>query len=744
MSARPDPPRRAPASVIVDLVAALVLVATALLGLASTFAGWDFLVIGLVSAALGLVLVLLTRRSSVALLLVGVPILALLLGGPVALRDGGLGLGIPGPQTLAEVMRGSVTGWSELLGTWAHVDANGPPALVPFLLGFVGASLAGVLALRSRSAAAPVLPLLGVLVVVLLLRRRTGDDFAWFTLAFAVVALGWTVTRGLVLSREHAVRTAGSRVGGVGRGVSAVVIAGVAIALAATLTSGTSASTGANLRGDAADLPELEGLDSPLRRFRSFAEHPDKQSDNVHRKLLFTVAGAPRASRVRILALDRYDGNEWVAGSGTVSGTHDDAFHRMDNTLDNPARGRELRVQVAVAKAWRSAWLPTVGSLTSLRFLFEEAEARREGLRYNLATSTAVVPVGAGEGDDYEFTAVLPPDRLTARMRPWPGPGMAVEGIQRVDPLLQPVLASKAPPMRKVFVLAKYLREEGRYSDGAMPGETRHAAGHDLDRVVDDFLLARRPVGNDEQYAAAMAMMANRVGVPARVVVGAVVPRDGKVRGEDVHAWVELRVSDGSWRTLPTEEFMGDEPPRRNLLPAPRPRVPPAAVAEPVEPVTPPEVAREQQARDDAEAEQRSLVLRVLPWLVVLLLTLVLPVAKLLRRTVRRRRGRPSDRVAGAWAELVDHARDLGMSVPLGVSRPAQARALTRAGDFSERADNEVFSRVEPDEAQVGRVWHDLGRERRAMTAGRPLRRRVWAPFNPVSLLRASRGHRDD
>ena len=42
--------------------------------------------------------------------------------------------------------------------------------------------------------------------------------------------------------------------------------------------------------------------------------------------------------------------------------------------------------------------------------------------------------------------------------------------------------------------------------------------------MIDDFLLAPRPVGDDEQYAAAMALLANRVGVPARVVVGAVRP----------------------------------------------------------------------------------------------------------------------------------------------------------------------------------------------------------------------------
>ena len=52
--------------------------------------------------------------------------------------------------------------------------------------------------------------------------------------------------------------------------------------------------------------------------------------------------------------------------------------------------------------------MPTVGSLTSLRFLFHRRRLKARQLRYDLATSTAVVPVGVAQGDDYEFTAVSP------------------------------------------------------------------------------------------------------------------------------------------------------------------------------------------------------------------------------------------------------------------------------------------------------------------------------------------------
>ena len=78
-------------------------------------------------------------------------------------------------------------------------------------------------------------------------------------------------------------------------------------------------------------------------------------------------------------------------------------------------------------------------------------------------------------------------------------------------------------------------------------------------------------VGNDEQYAALMALLANEVGVPRpRGAGGAVVPEGGVVTGKDVSAWVELRAADGSWRTLPTEAFMSDEPPADRSRDPPR------------------------------------------------------------------------------------------------------------------------------------------------------------------------------
>ena len=720
---------------VLDLAAVLVLIGLAVVGLAPSFNGWGFLVLAEVAAVIGIVVALATVRLPITVVVAVAPLVAVLLGGPVALRSSGLGGGIPDAETLADVMQGAWSGWGELLVTLPFVDLEGPPALVPYLLGYTGAVVATLLALRSRSAGGPVLPLLGVLVVVLLLRQPAEGLLSWHPVGFAVVALAWAAFRGLAFTPERSDEIRGSSHGRGVRGVMAVIVLGSALLVAVPLTSGSADSRGESLRGQIGKLPEVTELDSPLRNFRAYSK-PPPGVDNLYNKILFRVSGAPRGSRVRLLTLDRYDGRSWVADNDTMTGTSEDRFLRMDSLVDNPTKGRRIRVQIALRRAYSSVWVPTIGSLTTLQFLFSESEARREELRYNLATSTAVVPLGLKGGNDFEFTAIQPEDRLTRGMRPWPERVLTVKGARRADPLIRRVLASRAPPMRKVFVLADYLREEGRYSDGTAPGEEQYRSGHDRRRLFGQFLLAPRPVGNDEQYAAAMAVLANRVGVPARVVVGAPVPRDGKVRGSDVEAWVELRVADGSWRTLETQRFMGNRPPRPGLTPAPRPSMRlGTAVVTPVTPVAP-EVKASTQAEKQADAQRRSLVVRSLPWLLPLLLVLLVPLAKLVRRRWRRTRGRPSDKMAGAWSELVDHARDLGIPVRPHATRPAQARVLALTGPLSREADDGVFGFEEPEPATVEACWQQVMRERRVLGQSQPLRRRLWAPFNPVTLVR--------
>ena len=238
-------------------------------------------------------------------------------------------------------------------------------------------------------------------------------------------------------------------------------------------------------------------------------------------------------------------------------------------------------------------------------------------------------------------------------------------------------------PMDRVLAAAEHLRTEGKYSDGVGRTERVYVAGHSVWRLSDEFVNAPQIVGNDEQYAAAMALIANDIGVPARVVLGAIVPEGGRVTGKDVQAWVELRAADGSWRTLPTEAFMSTTPPADQVPETNTPMS--GTVIPPPNPIPPPSDAGEQSdadlkerkaTRKKAEQEDEGLIPGVPVWvgavltyvggplLVILLLLGAVVGLKAWRRHRRRSADSASARFVGAWRELVDHARDLGQVVP--------------------------------------------------------------------------------
>ena len=117
--------------------------------------------------------------------------------------------------------------------------------------------------------------------------------------------------------------------------------------------------------------------------------------------------------------------------------------------------------------------------------------------------------------------------------------------------------------------------------------------------------------------------------------------------------------------------------PRRNDPPQEPIVVPPEPTPEP-EPSPPPtqQPDPEDDPQDEPDQAASSRSWRWLLWLLVPLAVAAVPAYKLVRRLRRRRVQRVSLRYAGAWQELVDTARDLGLAVPPRRSRPAQALAL--------------------------------------------------------------------
>ena len=314
-----------------------------------------------------------------------------------------------------------------------------------------------------------------------------------------------------------------------------------------------------------------------------------------------------------------------------------------------------------------------------------------------------------------------------------------------LDESLKPWRESGLSPMSQVRSLAKYLRTNGRYSDGASPSERRYTAGHDAARLGDGFFLAPRIVGNDEQYAAFLALAANRLGVPARVVVGAVPGQGRWVRGRDVQAWVEVRVADGSWRTMSTATFMGARPPRRDDVPRELPDdflglddVEDAEESPSSEPEARPRPAEDGPDGADAGggADEPAGPGGPLLWIPLLgLLSWAVPLFKLLRRRARSSFGSPEVRIVRGWREVLDQARDLGHPVPAGLGRVEQARLLDLDPGPAARAQDALFARASPEAPMATELWVSVREQRRILTRRAGLLRRAWAPWNPVSLL---------
>jgi hypothetical protein len=734
---------------LVDASAVLALTTLALLGFDETFSSRVYLATGITGAVVVvLVAVCVTAAAGprTGIYLLAAAALYVPIGAVAAFRPFQEGR-LPSGEELTDVLTSTLTGTEELLTTIPPLDPVGSVMVLPYALGYLCAGTAVWLAFRTRRPLAPVVPLLVAEgVVVLLGPLRSGDLTLLFGVAFAAVAFWWSSWR----AADPASRTTEVTHAGRGRVTRAVAV-GLVIGVAATVVTQvvpTSSLDGDRvvLRGRIGSGATVDQLDNPLSGFRRYTEQKDGSPDNVYDKTMLVVRGLDEPTPMRFVTLDQYDGSAWRADNRTVPDAEDDLFQRIGSQVGAPRPGAEVEVNVEVRQSYTGAWLPLVGQLTSISFDFTDGDAQREDVRYNPATSSAFVVGGVSPGDDYTFTASVPVSRLAKNSAAYPVDEPLQPAGQKLDEYLAPYVRSGRDPLTQVLLLARYLQRNGRYSDGA--GALVVPPGHDVNRLAAQFIGARRIVGNDEQYAAFMALAANRLRVPARVVVGAVT-QDGKVQGKDVVAWVELRVRDGSWRILPTATFMSHRKPSKD-------DEPPQSLEEFVqdqvadddeddpdsqEQVPLPDESANPQQDQQGESDSalpggaRSLGLLLL----VAAVSWVVPGAKLARRLWRRTRRRPSRRLVGAWSELVDLGLDLRLPVPMHATREAQAAALDVDPALAQHADDLIFGVDEPDGEEADTYWLAVEQARKSLAKQHSFLSQVRAYYNPASLVAARR-----
>jgi hypothetical protein len=236
-------------------------------------------------------------------------------------------------------------------------------------------------------------------------------------------------------------------------------------------------------------------------------------------------------------------------------------------------------------------------------------------------------------------------------------------------------------------------------------------------------------VGDDEQYAVTMALMAGELGIPARVVMGFYPDEDQAQKGvfaangNSLHAWVEVAFDGVGWLpfdpTPPEDQVPNDQTTKPKADPKPQVLQPPPPVQEPVD--LPPTVPddREGEDEDNPAAAILGLIaaiggISLLSIAVLMAPFIVIAALKAKRRRERLEAERAADRISGGWDELVDRAVDFGTPVRPGATRSEDADVVgtafeePRVATLARRADVEVFGPTDPTPTEVEEFWRQV------------------------------------
>jgi transglutaminase-like putative cysteine protease len=764
---------RISAATIGDLAVLSVLSLLAVLGYQTSFGDADFLLAaigGLIVGTGAAVAGTLLRLGLLNTVLLGLAAY-FVLGTPFTMAERGIGFVLPSLDTLAGLAIGAVYGWADIVTIGTPVEAPYYVAAVPYVATWVVSLVSSLLVLRwlprRRTVLSASVLLIGP-VVLYLSGILLGTDQPFLAavrgIAFAVIALVWLAWRRRfgVETESGDARLMMRRLRGTG-----IVLAGaVAIGSLAGLAWAPVASDRFVLRDEIVPPFDAREFASPLAGFRNYTK-------DMAEEPLFTVSGLEPGDVVRLATMDAYTGRLWAVADPESS--PDAGYAIVGETLPEPRLadlGSARQVEVEVS-GYDDVWLPTVGYGESLRFEDRASASRTGDLRYHADSGTGVLTSGVREGARYAESARIQREPDTDDLVDVP---VALVDLPPVENLPD-VVAAKAEEyagdapsaIEQLRAIETALKTNGFLSHGLASDAVASRAGHGADRLIELFTRSEM-VGDEEQYAAAMALMARHLGYPARVVMGfapevAEGADEVEVLGADVTAWVEVPFEGVGWVSFrPTPEQVDvpqEQTPRPKSEPQPQVRQPPRSDAVEDELLTTVEI-------DETDDDDRDRPFQIPAWvwvvagvigipaLLVFGPLLVIALAKRRRRD-RRRRDRPDRSAAGAWDELVDRYAELGFEPPERATRRQVADALTRqAGEqglrehvatlspLASSVDRDVFAGGDVADEVAERRWTEADAAAAAVSAAAGRFRRIVSRYRLArrKRRRGSRGNR--
>ena len=594
---------------------------------------------------------------------------------PVALFDT-VHRGLPSVRTASELGLGVVSGWARMLSVSLPATANDELVVALLLITWLAGYVTATLALATTSPVWPASAPLVAFGIGLIMIATEPDTHLELTLAELVVLLVLVLFRARrTTARAARADTSGpSRVPRRQRASIRAVAASMAVGSVAVVVGMLVATSGA--LGNGSHRADPRPLDSQRIRTPEFltplATVEPQVLQNPPRNL-FTVTipdGTRQLPGIATATLDRFNGTVWTTGDEFLAAGRKLAADRELTGLHS------VTAHVAIENS-PSPFIPVIGWPRNVRF--DAGQPAELGFSAASGSMITATPLAAGTSYDVVGQLRVAQD-LTQSVRPSATP------LDRADATLPtgapPFLAtlthlltdSDPSPVGKLAAIDEYLR--------GLPYNVNAAPGHsyaDILRVV--TATRSNDDGDAEQHAAAFAVMAREIGLPARVVVGyRLQGRHGDtfdVTTRDATAWAEVHFAGYGWIAYdPTDVDRKQRaaPPEVGATPTPTP-APTHRASVPLATTTttpyrqpPPLPPPGWDAVDYLLAGGTVLVA------LVFLAGLAVVVEKASRRYLRRHaRSRP-ERVVGAWQESLDRLTELKLPLLPGLTPTEYAR----------------------------------------------------------------------